>query len=431
MRGTRSDEEMSRSNSAKQGGIRLQRCITGSVVIAVVGLLLSCGTWTFGPRDIRTSPVQMTPGEASDAAGKGDVPLQSSGPRAPANDLERRQSVIPEYHPEKDLVFFSHIHKTSGTSLSVLLANIFPRTAVVPTSHPSKAVDVQQLRGHDEAWWEPYQVMFSHNRPNITDTIGVPASKTPRLLLVVRNPLLHKASIFFESVCRYGLHIKNGTIDQEEATLARIKTSNEGFRFCRDAELWVGSEQFCTVYRNFEASWLSYGAADRHPCQTPRLDVNTWRTGRDDEDGTCGALKAQGGDAAVWEDFFERAADAAIRRLEGALWVGVTERMEESACLLFLTLGKKEREVPQHRFKTPRPISVWHQQAKDKAAEHDRADWRVFKAANDILDLRLWEARKRLKDAGEEERESLGEHCFDLLAGRGAGGGGGSGGDVR
>lgn len=24
---------------------------------------------------------------------------------------------IPEYHPEVDLVFFSHIHKTSGTSV--------------------------------------------------------------------------------------------------------------------------------------------------------------------------------------------------------------------------------------------------------------------------------------------------------------------------
>lgn len=44
--------------------------------------------------------------------------------------------------------------------------------------------------------------------------------------------------------------------------------------------------------------------------------------------------------------------------MEGALWVGVTERMEESICLLFLTLGKKESEMPQHRLKSPRPITV-------------------------------------------------------------------------
>lgn len=35
------------------------------------------------------------------------------------------------------------------------------------------------------------------------------------------------------------------------------------------------------------------------------------------------------------------------------------------------------------------------------------------------------QARERLKDAGQEEREKLGGHCFDLLS---ASGGGGSGG---
>lgn len=51
--------------------------------------------------------------------------------------------------------------------------------------------------------------MYSHNRPNVTEYIKVPNTKRTRLLLVVRNPVLHKASIYFESVCRYGLHIKS------------------------------------------------------------------------------------------------------------------------------------------------------------------------------------------------------------------------------
>ncbi|CAN0348617.1 unnamed protein product [Pylaiella littoralis] len=424
MRATNCGAELPRAGLAKQGGIRRQGCIAASVVFAVFGLWLWGVTWTSGgPWQHPTSPARMLRVEALDAARKGDVPWLSQGPRAPSNDLERRRSIIHEYHPEKDLVVFSHIHKTSGTSLSYLLKNMFPRTAIVPTSHPSKGVDVKELFGHDEAWWEPFQVMFSHNRPNITDIIGLPASKTPKLLLLVRNPLLHKASIFFEFVCRFGLHIKDGIIDQEEATVARMKAS-ERYSVCRDAELWIDSEDFLKVYRNFEANWLSYGAAERHPCQTHHLEINRWKTGGDDEGGKCDALKAQGGDVAVWEDYFERAADAAIQRLEGAMWVGVTERMEESLCLLFLTLGQKEKEISHERFKTPRPISVWHQQAKDKAAEVDRADWRVFEAANDILDLRLFEAGERLKYAGENERERLGDHCFDLLVGREGGGGG-------
>eukprot|EP00752_Nemacystus_decipiens_P006534 g5885.t1 len=421
---------------------RRGRCVAASLVVA--GLFLSCSLLRTGraqpkPDGSISASLEGQPepdGGSSNAplsesrggergmdelgpARKGLVPWSSKGPRAPLDDIERRRSKIPEYHPESDLVFFSHIHKTSGTSLSVLLSNIFPRTALVPTSHPSMGVKVPRLKGHDEDWWDRYQVMYGHNRPNATDVIGLPATKTPRLLLVVRNPLLHKASIFFESVCRFGLHLKNGTIDMEEATMARIESKArdpEQYSFCRDAELWVGSRQYVKIYRNFQANWLSYGAAEGHKCIEPDPEMNIWKTGaRADADGACAALVEKGGDAAVWENYFKRTAEAAIRRLEGALWVGVTERMEESACLLFYTLGKQESEMPQYRLKEPRPISVWHQKAKEKVAAYDKADWRVFDAANDILDLRLWAAREHLKDAGDDERERLGGHCFDLL----------------
>lgn len=58
------------------------------------------------------------------------------------------------------------------------------------------------------------------------------------------------------------------------------------------------------------------------------------------------------------QEFFERSADAAIRRLESALWVGVTERMPEATCLLFFTLGEEEMALGEHRVKQPRPVSV-------------------------------------------------------------------------
>lgn len=36
---------------------------------------------------------------------------------------------------------------------------------------------------------------------------------------------------------------------------------------------------------------------------------------------------------------------------------------------------------------------VWGEEAVARAAKRDEADWRVFDAANDILDLRLWTVR--------------------------------------
>ncbi|CAM9920301.1 unnamed protein product [Choristocarpus tenellus] len=93
------------------------------------------------------------------------------------------------------------------------------------------------------------------------------------------------------------------------------------------------------------------------------------------------------------QDFFDRNADAAIDRLKSAMWVGVTERMEESTCLLFLQLKKGVHDLPNARLKTPRPISVWSDEAKDKLSALEKADNKVYQAANRILDLRLWAVR--------------------------------------
>lgn len=41
------------------------------------------------------------------------------------------------------------------------------------------------------------------------------------------------------------------------------------------------------------------------------------------------------------------------------------------------------------------PAQVWGPEAVDKVEGYDEADWRVFEAANNILDLRLWTVRDR------------------------------------
>lgn len=58
------------------------------------------------------------------------------------------------------------------------------------------------------------------------------------------------------------------------------------------------------------------------------------------------------------QEHYDLLAESAIRRMEEALWVGVTERSDEADCLLFLTLGKGSRDMGSSRHKEPRPISV-------------------------------------------------------------------------
>lgn len=41
---------------------------------------------------------------------------------------------------------------------SMLLSVMFPESAIVPTSHPYKEVEMEALSGHNASWWQPYQV---------------------------------------------------------------------------------------------------------------------------------------------------------------------------------------------------------------------------------------------------------------------------------
>ncbi|CAM9633969.1 unnamed protein product, partial [Laminaria digitata] len=108
-----------------------------------------------------------------------------------------------------------------------------------------------------------------------------------------------------------------------------------------------------------QANWLSYGAAGGHPCIAPNPELNQWRKGgQAAHEAGCDALSEAGEEEEIWEEYFERTADAAIKRLETALWVGVTERSQEAVCLLFFTLGKEEAKMGKYRLKEPRPITV-------------------------------------------------------------------------
>ncbi|CAM9477276.1 unnamed protein product [Ectocarpus sp. 4 AP-2014] len=345
----------------------------------------------------------------------------SRGPRPPSNDQERKWAELPEYHPDEHLLFFAHIIKTSGTSLSFVLRDIFGEEAVVPTSHESGYMKLGEVQGHDDNWWAPYEVMYGHNPLHWIEKIDIPPSKTLKFLLVVRNPLLHKASVYSETVCRFGRHIHGGVIDLEEATLARIRDTPddtaEQYAFCRDPELWVDSEHFASIWRNIEAVTYALKEEDKHRCVYGHAWVTPEKGGDRHDEESCNSLKASGKHNTILEEYYDRMAESAIKRLGDALWVGVTERSDEADCLLFLTLGKGSTGMGSYRHKEPRPISVWHEAAMSKVTQYDQADWKVFNAANDILDLRIWTARERLKHAGQEELERLGKHCVNVING--------------
>ncbi|KAL9187000.1 hypothetical protein ACHAXT_010720 [Thalassiosira profunda] len=89
------------------------------------------------------------------------------------------------------------------------------------------------------------------------------------------------------------------------------------------------------------------------------------------------------------------------------LWFGITERMKESACLLYYTLGVKPLpETPEHRVMKCSPTSWWSEEHREEVRRRERADYAVWRAANAILDVRVLKMREDVR-AKLEDSKSL------------------------
>ena len=71
------------------------------------------------------------------------------------------------------------------------------------------------------------------------------------------------------------------------------------------------------------------------------------------------------------------------------MWVGITERMPESMCLLHYSLRLPYVETPRDRVMQCRPESRWTDSEKAIVREREILDYAVHRVANAILDVRL------------------------------------------
>lgn len=89
------------------------------------------------------------------------------------------------------------------------------------------------------------------------------------------------------------------------------------------------------------------------------------------------------------------------------LWFGITERMKESACLLYYTLGVKPLpKTPEHRVMKCSPTSWWSEEHREEVRRREPADYAVWRAANAILDVRVLKMREDVR-AKLEDSKSL------------------------
>ena len=95
------------------------------------------------------------------------------------------------------------------------------------------------------------------------------------------------------------------------------------------------------------------------------------------------------------------------------LWFGITERMAESTCLLFHTLGTKPVIVPRSRVVNCPPTSWWTAKDREEVKRRELGDYTVWRAANAMLDVRVQKMQRDIRESlktnalSTEERDRL------------------------
>eukprot|EP00547_Thalassionema_nitzschioides_P008577 CAMPEP_0194225690 /NCGR_PEP_ID=MMETSP0156-20130528/40128_1 /TAXON_ID=33649 /ORGANISM="Thalassionema nitzschioides, Strain L26-B" /LENGTH=423 /DNA_ID=CAMNT_0038957737 /DNA_START=278 /DNA_END=1549 /DNA_ORIENTATION=+ len=351
------------------------------------------------------------------------------------------------YDPERDFLFFEHIMKTGGTTLSMILELLFP-DAVFPGSDASAIFHFEEARKIlNSSAEEFYRVGYAHAtvrneavekstrlRNLLREHLG--SNRRIRILSMVREPVALRASLIGMSQCQYNAWIKsyntehgldkhncnislaqmvqrrrdsyintlcpsmkkfyfdNNITPKLQAPLSttclQLEQGNDPFKLCRSIRALLDSSLYNTTFHNMLKPVMG-----RYISGTGVNQDRTIMTPKDVEEYTLQDLGAIIHSHTFASDSGDQEPDI--------LWFGITERMEESLCLLFHTLriptpdlsSGKNKSI-NHRVVPCRPTNWWTTDEKEEVVSREPWDFAVYRTANAILDLRLQKMRQQI-----------------------------------
>ena len=141
------------------------------------------------------------------------------------------RTVAFDYNRTTDILALRHPLKTGGTSISVMLRDIYGKDRVIPGSGPSnwwnrgKFEKAVEEHSDDPSYWDNMAVLYTHSLLRRSPssklfTLDKMRKKAPqlaqkriRLMSIVRNPLDWAASGFYETQCRIGNFAKQKNLN--------------------------------------------------------------------------------------------------------------------------------------------------------------------------------------------------------------------------
>lgn len=348
--------------------------------------------------------------------------------------LDRIASQTIKYHSDRDFLVFEHMMKTGGTSLSDVLNKSIG--GILPGSQRSDYFAYRQFEqeynqtSNKQEWWKSQKVMYSHTmlRSMYEDKTEHLAKwlqgkfpnpfKQIKVLTLIRDPVNYMASNMNEWMCQQD--------NRRRATVQRLlywKKNCTGNKPCPhlngtllgDPSVWAAYNQSdaCKgLNRSFLADdWLVHEGRpkcasdepknkrwtrickEENPldyCRSPQKMMNSHAfTPLHDSYRLWVLPPSDNATTAQYES-------SALTNLGGLSehkypiwWLGITERMHESMCLLHYSLQIPFVDTPHTRFYRCRPTSDWTEADRAMAREKEQLNFAAFRAANAILDVRV------------------------------------------
>jgi len=114
-------------------------------------------------------------------------------------DHNQQATELQLYHRSSELLVALHIPKTGGSTLNMLLRQIFFEHEISPFSRPDMSiVDIKAFLNTPPQSWELWKVLYTHEDFSILDFI--PPNIKPAPITLLREPLAHAVSCFFNNL---------------------------------------------------------------------------------------------------------------------------------------------------------------------------------------------------------------------------------------
>ncbi len=292
------------------------------------------------------------------------------------------------------LLWFSHVPKTGGTTLSLRLAASFDDDEILPGSGISCPFDMQAVQNsRDPTRATRARIAFSHDRPAAVQRIAAKLGRKVIVLSLLRGVVRHRMS-YFRNKVKAKIPMFCDCIDAacRKTEPARCRRRRKDMKFT-SAKDWIKSPHYSRFMSNFQLLRLAGcsaggrgGSAMARPC-----------------------LSAADSDKTQNMQLLKR---VAMNHLASSPWFGVLEYMNASVCLFGLTFRRMLRPLPPVRVHAS-PYAAddgWTHATVASLRTKERHEIEVFEFAKDLIRKReragLAEARRALKLGGKTAVDS-------------------------